>query len=83
MVALSGTSNKAIRAQIAETVSLIAELQFPERSPDIIDVHQQTNLHSRFYQQLVQLLNNGDTNINLGVLETAHYLPRVAFTRAP
>ncbi len=38
MIALSGASDKAIRAQIAESVSLIAELDFPERWPDLIDV---------------------------------------------
>ena len=38
MIALSGTNEKAIRAQIAESVSLIAELDFPERWPDLIDV---------------------------------------------
>ena len=40
MIALSGASDKAIRAQIAESVSLIAELDFPERWPDLIDVRQ-------------------------------------------
>lgn len=38
MIALSGPNEKAIRAQIAESVSLIAELDFPERWPDLIDV---------------------------------------------
>jgi exportin-2 (importin alpha re-exporter) len=38
MIALSGTNEKAIRAQIAESVSLVAELDFPERWPDLIDV---------------------------------------------
>jgi exportin-2 (importin alpha re-exporter) len=42
MIALSGPSEKAIRAQIAESVSLIAELDFPERWPDLIDVRQQS-----------------------------------------
>jgi exportin-2 (importin alpha re-exporter) len=40
MISLSGASDKAIRAQIAESVSLIAELDFPERWPDLIDVRQ-------------------------------------------
>jgi exportin-2 (importin alpha re-exporter) len=40
MIALSGPNEKAIRAQIAESVSLIAELDFPERWPDLIDVRQ-------------------------------------------
>ena len=50
MIALSGASDKAIRAQIAESVSFIAELDFPERWPDLIDVRQRANLtepHSR------------------------------------
>jgi exportin-2 (importin alpha re-exporter) len=38
MIALSGLNEKAIRKQIAESVSLIAELDFPERWPDLIDV---------------------------------------------
>jgi exportin-2 (importin alpha re-exporter) len=38
MIAHSGASDKAIRAQIAESVSLITELDFPERWSDLIDV---------------------------------------------
>ena len=38
MIALSGPNEKPIRAQVAESVSLIAELDFPERWPDLIDV---------------------------------------------
>jgi exportin-2 (importin alpha re-exporter) len=38
MIALSSTNEKAVRAQIAESVSLIAELDFPERWPNLIDV---------------------------------------------
>ncbi|KAI0248954.1 importin alpha re-exporter [Lactifluus subvellereus] len=63
MIALSGTNEKLIRAQIAESVSLIAELDFPERWPDLID-------------QLVQSLSSNDFNVNLGVLETAHSIFR-------
>ena len=44
MIALSASNEKAIRAQIAESVSLIAELDFPERWPDLIDVRQSPNL---------------------------------------
>ena len=40
MLALSNPSEKAIRAQIAEAVSLIAELDFPSKWPDLIDVRQ-------------------------------------------
>ena len=40
MIALSGASDKAICAQIAGSVSLVAELDFPERWPDLIDVRQ-------------------------------------------
>lgn len=40
MIALSGSNEKVIRAQVAESVSLIAELDFPERWPDLIDVRQ-------------------------------------------
>ena len=38
MLALSNASEKAIRAQVAESISLIAELDFPARWPDLIDV---------------------------------------------
>ncbi|KAH9023317.1 Cse1-domain-containing protein [Lactarius hengduanensis] len=69
MIALSGASDKAIRAQIAESVSLIAELDFPQRWPDLID-------------QLVQSLSSSDMNINLGVLETAHSIFREWRSRA-
>jgi exportin-2 (importin alpha re-exporter) len=46
MIALSGPNEKAIRAQVVESVSLIAELDFPERWPDLIDVRQQSCHHS-------------------------------------
>jgi hypothetical protein len=53
MIALSGPNEKAIRAQVAESVSLIAELDFPERWPDLIDVRQWSRLllliHSFLY----------------------------------
>ncbi|KAI0283530.1 CAS/CSE protein [Russula brevipes] len=63
MIALSAPNDKLIRAQIAESVSLIAELDFPERWPDLID-------------QLVQCLSSDDFMINFGVLETAHSIFR-------
>ncbi|KAG7451472.1 importin alpha re-exporter [Guyanagaster necrorhizus] len=59
MLALSNPSDKAIRAQVAESVSLIAELDFPEKWPNLID-------------QLVSSLSATDYNINYGVLQTAH-----------
>ena len=37
-MALSAPSDKAVRAQIAESVSAIALTDFPERWPDLIDV---------------------------------------------
>ena len=40
MVALSGASDKAIQPQIAESISLMAELDLPDRWPNIIDVRQ-------------------------------------------
>ncbi|KAF8650732.1 hypothetical protein AX16_005105 [Volvariella volvacea WC 439] len=59
MLALSNPADKAIRAQVAESVSLIAELDFPEKWPNLID-------------QLVASLSPTDYNVNIGVLETAH-----------
>ena len=38
MLVLSNPADKAIRAQVAEAVSLIAELDFPTKWPDLIDV---------------------------------------------
>lgn len=38
MIALSDPADKTIRAQIAESVALIAELDFPVKWSDLIDV---------------------------------------------
>ncbi|KAI0055486.1 Cse1-domain-containing protein [Artomyces pyxidatus] len=63
MIALSAPTEKAIRAQIAEAISLIAELDFPHAWPDLVD-------------QLIMSLNPEDFNVNVGVLETAHSIFR-------
>ncbi|KAN0094806.1 CAS/CSE protein, C-terminus domain containing protein [Tylopilus felleus] len=63
MITLSNPADKSIRAQIAESVALIAELDFPSKWPDLID-------------QLVLSLSPTEYNINLGVLETAHSIFR-------
>ena len=92
MIALSGASDKAIRAQIAESVSLIAELDFPERWPDLIDVRQ---LNSRTHPNLTDF-NSCSTNPATRTIpqqqrhehqprrarDRTFYLPRVAFARA-
>ncbi|KAG2131005.1 CAS/CSE protein [Suillus clintonianus] len=59
MITLSDPADKAIRAQIAESVALIAELDFPVKWTDLID-------------QLVLSLSQTDYSINVGVLQTAH-----------
>ncbi|KAG5641488.1 hypothetical protein DXG03_005099 [Asterophora parasitica] len=59
VLALSNPSDKAIRAQVAESVSLIAELDFPDKWTDLID-------------QLVASLSETDYSVNVGVLQTAH-----------
>ncbi|KAG1763112.1 CAS/CSE protein [Suillus occidentalis] len=59
MIALSDHTDKAIRAQIAESVALIAELDFPVKWTDLID-------------QLISSLSPTDYSINVGVLQTAH-----------
>ncbi|KAG2159252.1 CAS/CSE protein [Suillus bovinus] len=59
MIALSNPTDKAIRAQIAEAVALIAELDFPAKWTDLID-------------QLILSLSKTDYSINVGVLQTAH-----------
>lgn len=38
MITLSNPADKAIRLQVAESVSLVAELDFPAKWPDLIDV---------------------------------------------
>ena len=38
MLALSGPADKGIRAQVAESVSLIAELDFPHKWENLIHV---------------------------------------------
>jgi hypothetical protein len=38
MIHLSNPADKSSRAQVAETVSLIAKSDFPEQWPDLIDV---------------------------------------------
>lgn len=38
MIALSNTSDKAMRAQVAESVSIIAGVDFPDKWPDLVDV---------------------------------------------
>ncbi|KAH7929305.1 Cse1-domain-containing protein [Leucogyrophana mollusca] len=63
MINLSGSADKTIRAQIAESVALIAELDFPVKWSDLID-------------QLVMSLSPTEYNINVGVLETAHSIFR-------
>ena len=46
MVALSPPGDKPIRVQLAETVSIIAAMDFPEQWPDLIDVSDFSNLIS-------------------------------------
>ncbi|KAK7018752.1 importin-alpha export receptor [Paramarasmius palmivorus] len=58
-----GPSDKGIRAQVAESVALIAELDFPSKWPDLID-------------QLVGSLQTSESNTILGVLHTAHSIFR-------
>ncbi|GJJ14609.1 hypothetical protein Clacol_008875 [Clathrus columnatus] len=59
MISLSSPADKPLRAQIAESVSIVASYDFPERWPDLIT-------------QLVSSLSTVDYSISLGVLETAH-----------
>ncbi|KAI5122027.1 hypothetical protein M0805_008018 [Coniferiporia weirii] len=61
MITLSGPTDKNLRAQVAETVSIIAGYDFPERWDNLID-------------QLVQALSPSPESYstNLSVLETAH-----------
>ncbi|KAF5346357.1 hypothetical protein D9757_014807 [Collybiopsis confluens] len=63
ILSLSKPADKAVRAQIAESVSLIAELDFPDQWDNLID-------------QLVNSLSPTDYNTNLGVLQTGHSIFR-------
>ncbi|KAI0350026.1 Cse1-domain-containing protein [Trametes cingulata] len=63
MIQLSNPSDKAVRAQVAESISLIAKVDFPEQWPDLVD-------------KLVSSLSETDFEINIGVLETAHSIFR-------
>ncbi|KAF8148458.1 importin alpha re-exporter [Crassisporium funariophilum] len=59
MLGLSAPTDKAIRAQVAESVSLVAQLDFPAKWGNLID-------------QLVMSLSTTNYSVNIGVLETAH-----------
>ena len=76
MIALSDPADKAIRAQIAESVALIAELDFPAKWNDLVDVRRSSLTTCSFsnipQQQLVLSLSSTDYSINVGVLQTAH-----------
>ncbi|KAF7294456.1 Importin N-terminal domain-containing protein [Mycena kentingensis (nom. inval.)] len=60
MIALStDPSDKAVRAQTAESIALIAELDFPEKWPDLVD-------------QLVASLSATSSSTNIAILQTSH-----------
>ncbi|KAJ7695191.1 importin alpha re-exporter [Mycena rosella] len=60
MIALSNNpGDKAIRAQIAESISLIAELDFPAKWPDLID-------------HLTTSLSPTSSSTNIAILQTSH-----------
>ncbi|CAK5267603.1 unnamed protein product [Mycena citricolor] len=60
MIALSTNSaDKSIRAQMAESISLIAQLDFPSKWPDLID-------------QLTRSLSTSSSLANLAILQTSH-----------
>nr|VWP01251.1 Succinate-semialdehyde dehydrogenase (EC [Ganoderma boninense] len=63
MIQLSNPSDKAVRAQVAESISLVAKCDFPERWPDLVD-------------KLTVSLSDSNFEINVGVLETAHSIFR-------
>ncbi len=48
MVALSAPADKPVRAQLAEAVSIIAAIDFPDQWPDLIDVSDLPNLISTY-----------------------------------
>jgi exportin-2 (importin alpha re-exporter) len=46
MLSLSDPSDKAVRAQVADTISLIAELDFPAKWPNLIDVRSPCSIYA-------------------------------------
>lgn len=77
MVALSSPTDKPVRAQIAETVSVVAAMDFPEQWPDLMDVSGLPKFISPILklegtQRLVQSLSPDNLNQTLTILETAH-----------
>jgi exportin-2 (importin alpha re-exporter) len=88
LIVLSNSQDKTIRAQIAKSVSLIAELDFPERWSGLIDVsfafphlHLPTHPALPFFQQLISHLPASTSlspptpltqNLTISILETAH-----------
>ncbi|KZT00874.1 uncharacterized protein LAESUDRAFT_731806 [Laetiporus sulphureus 93-53] len=71
MIALSNASDKTMRAQIAESISLVANCDFPEKWSDLVE-------------KLVHSLSETNYDVNIGVLETAHsiFRPWRAATRS-
>lgn len=58
MIALSNPADKSIRAQVAESVSLIAELDFPTKWPDLIDVRLCCSISSHCPLNILPLHSN-------------------------
>lgn len=54
MLNLSAHGDKAFRAQVAESVSLIAELDFPERWLNLIEVSSPSLSHVYIYPPLLE-----------------------------
>jgi exportin-2 (importin alpha re-exporter) len=42
MIALANPADRTVRAQVAETVALVASTDFPDEWPDLIDVRART-----------------------------------------
>lgn len=89
MITLSAPTDKAVRAQIAESISLIASADFPQPWTDLIDVCTCYYLAKRRHswgiaQKLVSFLSQTDYSVNIGVLQTAHsiFQPWRAATRS-
>lgn len=59
MIRLASPADKTLRAQIAESISLIASVDFPDNWSNLI-------------QTLVTSLSTTDFSINLAILQTAH-----------
>ena len=80
MIIFSNPADKTICAQVAESLSLIAVLDFPKKWDALINVSHPTSILNCLHkynwyleiQQLISYLSQTEYTVNIGVLKTAH-----------